>query len=242
MTGDVPFVEVACVKDYPGSWAEYRVFEGGVLQVHRRLSSPAALAWSERVPGPLRRRLPGLRARRARRPVLHPFRVRPDHYGPPADATSDVHRRSRSPSSPSLLAARRLRRRRRERVQRRGRRVLREHLRASPALERAARDRSATRTTRARSSSSSSTRATTTTSRASEVERGRQRGAARARSSRTTPASSSPSRRSSSPSSRPTEESWGEGDRETICVAVHRRGRRRVLRGQRRGLLTEPPR
>jgi 3',5'-cyclic-AMP phosphodiesterase len=47
-TGDVPFVEVACVKDYPGSWAEYRVYEGGVLQVHRRLSSPGALAWSER--------------------------------------------------------------------------------------------------------------------------------------------------------------------------------------------------
>ena len=46
-TGEVPFVEVACVKDFPGSWAEYRVFEGGVLQVHRRLSSPDALAWSE---------------------------------------------------------------------------------------------------------------------------------------------------------------------------------------------------
>ena len=47
-TGDVPFVEVACVKDFPGSWAEYRVFEGGIVQVHRRLSSPAALAWSEK--------------------------------------------------------------------------------------------------------------------------------------------------------------------------------------------------
>ncbi len=47
-TGDVPYVEVACVKDFPGSWAEYRVFEGGILQVHRRLSSPAALAWSEK--------------------------------------------------------------------------------------------------------------------------------------------------------------------------------------------------
>ena len=47
-TGDVPYAEVACVKDFPGSWAEYRVFEGGVLQVHRRLSSPAALAWSEK--------------------------------------------------------------------------------------------------------------------------------------------------------------------------------------------------
>jgi 3',5'-cyclic AMP phosphodiesterase CpdA len=47
-TGAVPWVEVACVKDYPGTWAEYRVFEGGILQVHRRVSTPKALAWSER--------------------------------------------------------------------------------------------------------------------------------------------------------------------------------------------------
>ncbi len=47
-TGAVPWIEVACVKDFPGSWAEYRVFEGGILQVHRRISSPPALAWSER--------------------------------------------------------------------------------------------------------------------------------------------------------------------------------------------------
>lgn len=47
-TGHVPWVEVACVKDYPGTWAEYRVFEGGILQVHRRVSSPEALAWTER--------------------------------------------------------------------------------------------------------------------------------------------------------------------------------------------------
>lgn len=46
-TGERPWVEVACVKDYPGTWAEYRVFEGGVLQVHRRISTPEALAWSE---------------------------------------------------------------------------------------------------------------------------------------------------------------------------------------------------
>jgi Icc protein len=50
-TGPVPFVEVACVKDFPGSWAEYRVFEGGILQVHHRISSPDALAWSERCRG-----------------------------------------------------------------------------------------------------------------------------------------------------------------------------------------------
>ena len=47
-TGDVPWVEVSAAKDYPGGWAEYRVHEGGVLQVFRRASSPAALAWSER--------------------------------------------------------------------------------------------------------------------------------------------------------------------------------------------------
>jgi Icc protein len=47
-TGDVPFAEVSCVKDFPGAWAEYRVFEGGVLQVFRRISAPEALAWSER--------------------------------------------------------------------------------------------------------------------------------------------------------------------------------------------------
>ena len=47
-TGEVPFAEVACLKDFPGTWAEYRIFEGGVLQVHRRLSTPEALDWSER--------------------------------------------------------------------------------------------------------------------------------------------------------------------------------------------------
>ena len=32
-------------------WAKYRVFEGGILQVHRRLSSSEALAWSEKCRG-----------------------------------------------------------------------------------------------------------------------------------------------------------------------------------------------
>ena len=45
---DVPWVEVACVKDFPGAWAEYRVYEGGVLQVFHRISTPEALAWTER--------------------------------------------------------------------------------------------------------------------------------------------------------------------------------------------------
>jgi len=46
-TGPRPWVEVACVKDYPGTWAEYRVHERGVLQVHRRISDPDAMAWTE---------------------------------------------------------------------------------------------------------------------------------------------------------------------------------------------------
>ena len=39
---DVPCVEVACAKDYPGAWAEYRVHEGGYTQVVRRVAAPAA--------------------------------------------------------------------------------------------------------------------------------------------------------------------------------------------------------
>jgi hypothetical protein len=50
-TGDVPWVEVACVKDFPGTWAEYRVFDGGILQIHRRIATDEALAWSERTRG-----------------------------------------------------------------------------------------------------------------------------------------------------------------------------------------------
>jgi Icc protein len=47
-TRDVPWVEVGAVKDFPGAWAEYRVFDGGILQVFRRISAPEALAWSEK--------------------------------------------------------------------------------------------------------------------------------------------------------------------------------------------------
>jgi 3',5'-cyclic-AMP phosphodiesterase len=45
---DVPWVEVACVKDFPGAWAEYRVHEGGLLQVFRRISTADALVWTEK--------------------------------------------------------------------------------------------------------------------------------------------------------------------------------------------------
>jgi predicted phosphodiesterase len=43
----IPSIEVGCTKDFPGTWAEYRVFDGGIMQVVHRMSSPEALAWSE---------------------------------------------------------------------------------------------------------------------------------------------------------------------------------------------------
>ena len=36
------------MKDFPGTWAEYRVYEGGVMQVVHRISDPEALRWSNR--------------------------------------------------------------------------------------------------------------------------------------------------------------------------------------------------
>ncbi len=51
LTREVPWAEVACVKDYPGAWAEYRVFEGGILQVFHRIAAPEALAWTEQTRG-----------------------------------------------------------------------------------------------------------------------------------------------------------------------------------------------
>jgi Icc protein len=48
---NVPIVEIACVKDYPGAWAEYRVYEGGYVQLTRRIDTPAALAWTEKTRG-----------------------------------------------------------------------------------------------------------------------------------------------------------------------------------------------
>lgn len=47
-TGSRPFAEVACTKDFPGAWAEYRVYECGFTQVMRRVTEPAAFAWAER--------------------------------------------------------------------------------------------------------------------------------------------------------------------------------------------------
>ncbi len=48
LTRDVPWAEVASVKEFPGAWAEYRVYEGGILQIMRRISSPECLDWTEK--------------------------------------------------------------------------------------------------------------------------------------------------------------------------------------------------
>lgn len=43
--------EVACVKDYPGAWAEYRVCERGIAAIVHRAQPPDAVAWAERTRG-----------------------------------------------------------------------------------------------------------------------------------------------------------------------------------------------
>jgi len=44
----VPFVEVASVKEFPGVWCEYQIFDGGILQVTRRILHDEARAWSDK--------------------------------------------------------------------------------------------------------------------------------------------------------------------------------------------------
>jgi 3',5'-cyclic AMP phosphodiesterase CpdA len=46
--GGVASIEVGCVKDFPGTWAEYRVYDTAVVQIVHRISHPDALSWSER--------------------------------------------------------------------------------------------------------------------------------------------------------------------------------------------------
>lgn len=44
----MPATEVGSTKDFPGVWAGYAVYEGGIRQVVRRIAEPACLAWTER--------------------------------------------------------------------------------------------------------------------------------------------------------------------------------------------------
>jgi 3',5'-cyclic AMP phosphodiesterase CpdA len=45
---EVKFSETNCGKDFPGAWAEIRVYEGGLTQVLRRVQRPDAVTWAER--------------------------------------------------------------------------------------------------------------------------------------------------------------------------------------------------
>lgn len=45
--GGLTVSEVGSTKDYPGQWAGYAVYEGGIRQVVRRIASPDAIAWTE---------------------------------------------------------------------------------------------------------------------------------------------------------------------------------------------------
>jgi 3',5'-cyclic-AMP phosphodiesterase len=45
--GPLVITEVSSTKDYPGVWAGYKVFEGGLIQVVRRTSRPDVIGWTE---------------------------------------------------------------------------------------------------------------------------------------------------------------------------------------------------
>ncbi len=44
----VPLVECAALKEFPGAWDEYRVYETGIQQIMHRLESKECLRWEER--------------------------------------------------------------------------------------------------------------------------------------------------------------------------------------------------
>ena len=43
----IPVTEVGSTKDFPGVWAGYEVYEGGVVQSLRRIADPRVLTWTE---------------------------------------------------------------------------------------------------------------------------------------------------------------------------------------------------
>lgn len=45
--GPVEITEVGSTKDYPGVWAGYKVFEGGMIQFVRRVARPDVISWTE---------------------------------------------------------------------------------------------------------------------------------------------------------------------------------------------------
>ncbi len=52
-SGGLTVAEVGSPKDYPGQWAGYAVYEGGLRQVVFRVEEPSSVAWTERTRGAL---------------------------------------------------------------------------------------------------------------------------------------------------------------------------------------------
>jgi 3',5'-cyclic-AMP phosphodiesterase len=48
MHGPLLVTEVGSPKDYPGTWAGYLVYEGGIVQTVRRVMAPEAIRWTQR--------------------------------------------------------------------------------------------------------------------------------------------------------------------------------------------------
>jgi 3',5'-cyclic AMP phosphodiesterase CpdA len=47
LVGRLTVAEVGSTKDYPGQWAGYSVYEGGIRQAVFRVAEPSAIAWTE---------------------------------------------------------------------------------------------------------------------------------------------------------------------------------------------------
>ncbi len=45
--GPLVITEVGSTKDYPGVWAGYKIYEGGIIQTVRRTSRPDVISWTE---------------------------------------------------------------------------------------------------------------------------------------------------------------------------------------------------
>lgn len=45
--GPVTLTEVGSTKDFPGTWAGYQIFDGGIVQTVRRISEPSCIRWTD---------------------------------------------------------------------------------------------------------------------------------------------------------------------------------------------------
>jgi 3',5'-cyclic AMP phosphodiesterase CpdA len=86
--GPIVTTEVGSTKDYPGTWAGYLVYEGGIVQTVRRIMAPDVMEWTERTRqigfGAWGRWSPG---RDEHRSFAHAWVARPITLGPTRSVT-----------------------------------------------------------------------------------------------------------------------------------------------------------